>query len=384
MIKGAGYGHGIGMSQYGAYGYAKHGFDYRQILAHYYSDTTLASVSPRPEVRVLLQSGRSSASVTGAVSASGRKLSPNRTYSATRAANGQVALRSATGRVLATFAAPLRFRAAKGSAIVLRGRAGNGISSGKYRRAIEVRPAPLGGVNAINALGLEDYVRGVISRESPPSWPAEALKAQAVAARTYAITTNAGTANDGFDQYPDVRSQVYGGVAAERPSTDAAVKATAGQVVTYGGRPVATYFFSTSGGHTENVEFSFIGALPRPWLRGVKDPFDGDSPKHRWGPIRLTLAQADAKLGSLVKGAFRGIDVIKRGVSPRVVRAEIIGTGGRTVVTGPELRKRLGLFDTWAYFTTTTSDAKDEAPPEETSDPSVTGDPSSGGTSPPP
>ena len=92
----------------------------------------------------------------------------------------------------------------------------------------------------------------MVSRESPSSWPAEALKAQAVAARTYAITTS--KAGDGWDQYADTRSQVYGGVAAETASTNAAVAATRGQVVTYDGEPVVTFFFSTSGGRTENVE----------------------------------------------------------------------------------------------------------------------------------
>ena len=108
------------------------------------------------------------------------------------------------------------------------------------------------GLSTINVVGLDDYVRGVVSRESPASWPLEALKAQAVAARTYAITTSKG--GDGFDQYADTRSQVYGGVGAETASTDQAVAETAGQVVTYEGAPVVTYFFSTSGGRTEDVE----------------------------------------------------------------------------------------------------------------------------------
>ena len=111
---------------------------------------------------------------------------------------------------------------------------------------------------AINAVGLEQYLRGVVAAESPSNWPAAALQAQAVAARTYAITTSAG-GSLGFDQYADTRSQMYRGVASETPSTNAAVNATAGEVVTYGGKPVVTYFFSTSGGRTENVEESVLG-----------------------------------------------------------------------------------------------------------------------------
>jgi stage II sporulation protein D len=197
-----------------------------------------------------------------------------------------------------------------------------------------------------------------VSAESPSAWPAEALKAQAVAARTYAITSRAGSVSDGFDQYADTRSQMYRGVAAERPSTDAAVTATAGEVVTYAGKPVTTFFFSTSGGHTENVENSFVGAAPKPWLKGVDDPYDDLAPRHRWKPITLTTAQVNAKLRGLVKGRFKGIAVTQRGVSPRVVRARVIGSRGTTTVTGPQLRSRFGLFDTWAFFTTVTSSGK--------------------------
>jgi stage II sporulation protein D len=214
---------------------------------------------------------------------------------------------------------------------------------------LEFRPGTFGGVNAINAVSLEQYVAGVISRESPASWPLEALKAQAVAARTYAITTSKSGA--GFDHYPDTRSQVYGGVAAETPSTNRAVAETAGQVVTYDGEPVTTFFFSTSGGRTEDVENTSLGVEPLPWLKSVEDPYDDTSPKHRWGPIRLSMSAAQAKLGSLVKGRFKGIRVIRRGSSPRIVKAVVIGTGGRTRTDGATLRARLGLDDTWAYFT---------------------------------
>ena len=187
-------------------------------------------------------------------------------------------------------------------------------------------------MNAINAVSLEDYVAGVVSRESPSSWPLEALKAQAVAARTYAVTTS--KAGAGFDQYADTRSQVYGGVAAETASTNQAVAATRGQVVTYEGEPVVTFFFSTSGGRTENVENTNLGTAPKPWLKSVADPYDGVSPKHRWGPIKLTLrAGRRASSSGLVKGRFKGIKVVRRGRSPRIVSADIVGTGGRTRVS---------------------------------------------------
>jgi len=371
VVKGHGFGHGIGMSQYGALGYAQHGFGYADILSHYYEQTTLAPLGTEPDVRVLLETTRR-ATITGAVAAGTRKLSPTRSYSATQTA-GRITLWSTSGKKrLGTYDAPLRFVAPDGGTLQLRGLAANGLRDGRYRGAFEIRPAGSGSVLAINAVDLEDYVRGVVSAESPASWPAAALQAQAVVARTYAVTTNVGTPDDGIDQYADTRSQMYKGVAAEYPSTDAAVAATNKVVVTEDGNPVVTYFFSTSGGHTENVEFSFIGALPRPWLKGVDDPFDDISPKHTWQPFTFTGAQVQARLKGLVRGRFEGIKVLERGTSPRIVRAEVAGSAGVTQTTGPELRRRFGLYDTWATFTWITSNAKKPASPDDDQDPSTT------------
>src|SRR4051794_3231860 len=349
VVTGHGFGHGIGMSQYGALGYAQHGSSYRDILGHYFEQTSVAPLGTRPDVRVLLQSGRRVV-VSGVAAAAGRRLQPASTYAVRPAAGGRVALYSASGRRLKTVASPLRLAAARGGAFTMHGAAANGLRDGQYRGALEGRPAG-NGVQAVDAVGLEDYVRGVVSAESPSTWPAEALKAQAVAARSYAVTTNVGTADDGIDQYADTRSQMYKGVAAEFPSTDAAVAATAGEVVVAGATPVTTYFFSTSGGHTENIEDSFIGALPRTWLKGVDDPFDSVSPRHSWGPFTFSQGAVNKKLKGLVRGSFRGITVLQRGASPRIVRAEVDGTKGVTEVTGPQLRTRFGLFDTWATFT---------------------------------
>jgi stage II sporulation protein D len=229
-----------------------------------------------------------------------------------------------------------------------------GVRNGLYRGALLIS-ASGSAMTVVNALDLEDYVRGVVSAESPSAWPVEALKAQAVAARTYALTTHAG--GSAFDQYADTRSQVYRGVAAETPNTDAAVTATAGQVVTFGGQPVTTYFFSTSGGETEDVQNVFVGSDPKPWLKAVEDPFDNVSPRHRWGPYRFTASQVQRKLRRYLRGSFRRIKVVQRGVSPRVVRAQVVGTGGATDVTGPQLRSAFGLYDTWAFFTSVTSKA---------------------------
>ncbi|MET0818100.1 MAG: SpoIID/LytB domain-containing protein, partial [Solirubrobacteraceae bacterium] len=217
-IRGAGFGHGVGMSQYGAMGYALHGWGYAAILAHYYSGTALGVLTEPREVRVLLQSTSGWASFSGASRAAGRTLAPRKTYIVRGRAGGQVQLLSRRRRALATVPAPLRVTGP--GLLTLRGRAGNGRTNGTYRGALEVRPGTFGGVNAINALPVDDYIKGVIPLESPASWPIEALKAQAVAARTYALTTSKG--GDGFEQYPDTRSQVYGGASAEQSTTNAA------------------------------------------------------------------------------------------------------------------------------------------------------------------
>ena len=341
VAKGAGYGHGIGMSQYGAYGQAKAGRSAAQILSHYYTGTVLAKGDTARTVRVLLRSS-TSVRVSGAASVVGstRALTPSATYVLKRSGS-KVTLTSSKGKAIASATGALRVAAAPGGSILVAGPALNGVTSGRYRGAIELR-----GSMVINQLTLDDYVRGVVAGESPASWPAAALQAQAVAARTYAITT---AKSAEFDHYPDTRSQVYRGVAGETATTDAAVAATAGQFVTYQGKPITAFFFSTSGGQTENVENSFIGGAPQPYLRSVKDPWDVASPKHRW-QVRYTRASLQRKLGSWVKGSLKSIDVIKRGVSPRVVRADIVGSKGRVSVTGPQLRTRLGLNDTWVQF----------------------------------
>ena len=375
VIRGAGFGHGVGMSQYGAYGFAKRGKDHRFILRHYYTGTELTQLSSNPTIRVLMQTG--STSFRGGSSASGRKLNPGTTYYVSPTGIGRVALKSSSGAVLKTFDSPLRVTGP--GALTLSGAAQNSTTGGRYRGVLEFQSTALG-FQTVNAVGLEDYIRGVVGAESPTSWPAEALRAQAVAARTYAITTGGSNAN--YDQFADTRSQVYKGLAVETASTEDAVSSTRGRVVTYNGKPVVTYFFSTSGGRTENVENSFVGSAPKPWLKSVNDPYDDESPRHRWGPYRLTMSQAAAKLGSRVKGSFRGIEVTKRGRSPRVVYADVVGTKGRTRVTGPTLRLIFGLFDTWATFNVITASGQTANPTSKPSAPSSGAVGETGGVSP--
>ncbi len=176
--------------------------------------------------------------------------------------------------------------------------------------------------------------------ESPGSWPIEALKAQAVAARSYALGTNSGNAV--FDHYDTVASQVYGGYSSEQAKTNRAVARTRGEVLRYNGEVIVAYFHSTSGGYTENNENVFMGSTPLPYIRGVRDPWDKASPYHHW---RLTYS-ARRLGGAMGVGRLRSVRVNRRGVSGRIVRATFRGSAGRNRVDGwSGLRGRLGLRD---------------------------------------
>jgi stage II sporulation protein D len=344
VVRGAGFGHGIGMSQYGAYGMAQQGWSYRRILGHYYKGTKLGQAPSRP-VRVLLQASDPFVRVSGATKGpGGMALSPGVTH-VIRPASGRRLALYAGGKRLGAYGAPLSLSRG-GKPLRLLGAAIQGVSNGRYRGSLDLYPGSSGGVTAVNALPIDDYVQGVVAGEMPSSWDADALRTQAVTARTYALTTR--KTGDTFDQYPDTRSQMYKGVSSETASTNAAVRHTAGEVVTYDGQPATTFYFSTSGGRTENIENSFIGAPPKPWLKSMADPYDTISPKHRW-TVRMSNARMGALLGS--PGTLRRVEVLSRGVSPRVVRARVVGANGSTILTGPQIRARLGLDDTWAYFT---------------------------------
>jgi stage II sporulation protein D len=341
-VRGGGDGHRIGMSQYGAYGYALHGKDYRWILAHYYSGTSLGVTDPNRTVHVLLGTG--SAAFSGATSAPGKRLNPAITYYVRRLAGGRLGLVDQFGHSVGVFGAALTV---SGSHPL------HAAGLGWYRGALQFRPYA-GGVEIVNALDLEDYVRGVISAEMPSGWAPAALEVQAVAARTYAITTsvNRGT----FDVYSDTRSQMYRGVAAETPSTNAAVAATRAQIVTYHGAPAITYFAASTGGYTESIQDAWPGSAPKPWLKAVPDQYDdaGGNPYHRWG-YAFSMPAVQARLGGLVRGQLVGIATIRDGADPGMVSAVVVGTGGSTRVSAARLVSLFGLLSTNASFTTITT-----------------------------
>ncbi len=338
VVKGRGFGHGVGMSQYGAYGFAKHGESYPEILAHYYSGTTLGQLTAARVVRVLLDVENGDVGFSGATSACGIALEPSREYEAHRTGS-VVKLRSSAGKPLADCGRKLR--AAGAGRIEIGG-------VGAYRGALETVPtdSDAGSLNVINAVPVDQYLKGVIPNESPASWPQAALRAQAIAARSYALTVQVD--GNGFDLYDTVASQVYEGIASEEAATSEAATATKGEVVMYGGQIAETYFSACSGGHTESVEDVFFGPAV-PYLVGVPDPYDYYCPLHTW-TLRFSGAEISAKLSDYLEGQLKQVAIVERGSSPRIVWARLVGTGGTTKIRGDQLASALGAYDRWMSF----------------------------------
>ncbi|HEX3736788.1 MAG TPA: SpoIID/LytB domain-containing protein [Solirubrobacterales bacterium] len=335
VVHGHGFGHGVGMSAYGAYGYALHGKGYKFILGHYYPGTSLGTTSGPSVVRVLLGTSTGDVTFSEATGACRTELDPTSTYEAHRLGN-TVVLRTSAGKPLARCGSTLRA-------------AGKGVIDiddlGRYRGALETVVNESGELNVVNALAVDQYVKGVIPNESPPSWPPAELEAQAVASRSFALT--AGVGGDGFDLYSDTRSQVYKGLESEYTSSDAAEEATAGQVLMYEGKIAETLFSACSGGKTESMQNVFGTAVP--YLVGVPDPYDGLCPLHEW-TLELTGPEISEKLSGLLDGKLKKVVITKTGYSPRIIEAKLYGTEGTTTVTGEQLEVALGAYSTWMTF----------------------------------
>ena len=194
-------------------------------------------------------------------------------------------------------------------------------------------------LSVVNDVGLDAYVRGVVSREMPRDWPLEAVKAQAVAARSYALAQRRAGA---FDVYADTRDQVYGGVAAETPVGNAATDGTRRQALFFDGKVATTFFFSTSGGQTASVGDVFSGARQIPYLRSVPDPYDSLSPYHTWGPVAIGAARASKLLG--VAGVTDLRPIPATGRAREVV---VVGRNGEFAFAAPVIRRALELRSTW-------------------------------------
>jgi stage II sporulation protein D len=322
LLDGRGWGHGVGLSQWGAEGYARHGFTYQQILAHYYPHTALTAIHPRP-VRVLLTRGQQAVRVGSTapflvVDAVGRKLHlPARAVVVDR----RFMLRHLHLRQ------PLRFEP---------GAQPLQVDLAPYRGDVVVKRKP-DGLMAVNIVALDRYLRGVVPREAPTGWHVATYEAQAVAARSYTLATL--HPEEDFDQFADTRSQVYGGIRAERPETNLAIGATAGQVLTYAGRIITAYYFSSSGGRTSAVQDAWPGMSPEPYLVSVSDPYDYISPHHVWPTRVLTAEQVGAALD--VRGARDARVVVNS--SERAASVRVLGANGWRTIPALVAIKRFKL-----------------------------------------
>lgn len=328
VFKGGGWGHGVGMAQWGAYGFAKNGWTYDRILAHYYEDTTLGQ-APVERIRILLATGRgsvqiSSAAPFAAVDAKGKVQLPAGTISL----GADLAITVDGKRRM--LESPVRFE--RGKAPLRFGH--------EYRGALVVHRED-GSLAVVNDVKLEHYVYAVVPHEMPASWDLEALKVQAVAARTYAIVSRkTGTYYD-FEHNPI--AQAYDGIEEENERTSAAVDATKGQIVLYDGKPAWTFYSSSSGGRTATLGEAFgSGAEDLPYLASVDDPYDTLSPNHRWS-VRFTPGELASKLQ--LPGPPRKVRV-RAGPSGRALALVVRAPGWKREVPGSTLRSTLGLRST--------------------------------------
>jgi SpoIID/LytB domain protein len=312
---GHGWGHGVGLGQWGAKGMALAGLNYRFIDQHFYTGTTWANLDTRnTPIHVAVLWGTS----TYRVVPSG----PAQLIVGTRVTNiaaGQTVSFSAAGgvqKIVPTSAA---------TRLTVYGPSGRYHA---YRGSIVAQPSGRL-LYIINVLPIEDYLRGL--GEVPSSWPLEAIKAQIVAARCYALTHMGSTAL--YDVDDTTQYQVYRGTDSESGSQNAAVDQTAGQVLMYGGRVIEAFFSASDGGHTANVSDVFGGSLATyPYLKGVIDPWDVVAPRHTWYTAVYSYATLErvyftgtdvATYGHLV-----GLDLRDRDASDRLNTVGLIGSRG--------------------------------------------------------
>lgn len=310
--------------------------------------TTRVRVENTPDVRVLLGSRRQDASVSSA--------------------NGVTVLTSNNGKVGSHKVVSVGVR---GSKIAVNGKALDSVVTLKptsgdiftfegkaYRGALTLR-ANNGAMMVINAVPLESYLYGVVPQEAIPSWPAAALEAQAVAARTYALHTMDQNKNQLYDVSTSTDHQVYGGVSGETQSTTAAVNHTKGIVMLYNNRPINALFHSDGGGYTEDSVNVWGNDIP--YLKGVKDFSNSNSSASNW-TVSTSRSALEGKLNAASKGVGKlksiqltplgnpGKATADRGVSGRIKSATFVGTAGKVTVSGDDLRGMLGLKSTLFDF----------------------------------
>ncbi len=325
VIKGQGWGHGVGLSQWGSYGLATgyavdHQFTWQEIVAHYFQNTTIGDRGGY--VSVFLAGGRQSATIGPGfkVSAGSRSVVHSGDATVSRTSTGRIKVSGIRG----SFVSPATFGPTGGPLHL----------NGRHYRGKLIVSVSAGALRIVNRLGIDAYVRGVVTNESPASWgdfgAQQALNAQAVAARSYALYTVAhGGGKCGGALCPSTVDQVYNGYDSETANGNEAVAATAGKVVLYGGA-VAQTFFSSSNGGVEAASVDTWGGDPG-YLKSVADPADlnPSNPNRSWRLV-LTPSELAHRLGTR-----RPADaVVSSRVSGRVNSITASGATWNDLVTG--------------------------------------------------
>lgn len=220
----------------------------------------------------------------------------------------------------------------------------------RYRGTLELRHRGAG-LTAVNIVPVDDYLLSVVPEEMPTDWPAEALKAQSIAARSFALKSRGRHAAEGYDLCTTTHCQLYKGIASEKTASTATVRATRGEVLTYGGQPIEALFHTDSGGMTELSENVWGSHVP--YLRAVRDTPLGTMP---WAKT-VSKADLEAKLAAKGHniGRLRAIELSPlaigraakdRTASGRVRAMTAVGTKGRATLSGNAWRSLLGLKST--------------------------------------
>jgi len=361
---GRGYGHGLGLSQYGARGRALAGQTAPTILAHYYQGTTLATISAASPVRVLVLSPTKATSAKPIVLHGRGAPFTIDGFSGSFPVGARVTIwPSGSGfaiRVTSTSGTILLNRTTAAADLRLRSGADPGrievdtkpVADDTYRGVIRVLNTS-SGVIAVNEVGLDLYLRGVVPAEMPASWPTEALKAQAIAARSYA-EEHVRVGSGSYDLFDDTRSQVYHGSLGEVTASTAAISATAGQVLKSGSAIINALYHSADGGATEdneNVYTSANGQIvsgPLSYLRGSSDrdphgvSYDSSSPHAIWHTATYTWAQLSVIFATDSRtnvGALTSLDLTDKGVSGRPIKVVLAGSLGTKTVSAEIFRQ---------------------------------------------
>lgn len=213
------------------------------------------------------------------------------------------------------------------------------IGSRWFRGAAEVY-ASANRATGLNLVDLEAYLYGVVGAEMIASWPEEALKAQAIAARTFALYNWTRRQNEAFDLGDTVMWQVYKGAEDETDSVRRAVDATAAQVLTFKGSLINAMYHNNAGGRTEDFRAA-SGSEEAPYLSSVED-YDQNSPYWKWQQV-IPVATLRRSLGLIAIGDLLQVKIAERSLSGRALSGLFVGKSGSQLVKGTDVRFKLGL-----------------------------------------